>query len=111
MSGGLLRPQQRARRHGAVLRPVERRDLERDGWRTTLDYRENHVRGLDGRLLRVDPVWIAVAERYEDELMVASAQADSADAAWALLSDDVAHARFTTLQRVRVASGRATRSG
>ena len=104
MSGGVLRPQQRARRHGAVLQPAERRELERDGWRTTLDYRENHVRGLDGRLLRVDPVWVAVAERYDDELRVATADAPTADEAWALVVDDVANDRVTTLQRVRMAA-------
>lgn len=99
----MLRPQQRARRHGTVLQPAERRSLEREGWRTTLDYRENHVRGLDGRLLRVDPVWTAVAERYGDELTVATAEAGSADQAWERLCDDVANDRVNTLQRVRVA--------
>lgn len=103
MSGGTLRPAQRARRHGAVLQPADRRDLERAGWRTTLDYRENHVRSLDGRLLRVEAVWVAEAERYDGELAVASATGATADAAWAALRIEIDASRITTLHRVRVA--------
>jgi hypothetical protein len=55
----------RERQHGAVLQQYDRRDLERAGWRTTLDYRENLIRGRDGRLLQVEPVWHAEAERSE----------------------------------------------
>jgi hypothetical protein len=99
-----LRPEQRARRHGAVLQPDARRQLERAGWRTTLDYRENHVRGLDGRLLRVEPVWVAEAERYDGELAVASAEGSSADEAWANLTGEIAARRVLTWQRVRFAS-------
>lgn len=51
------------RRHGAPLRQPDRRALELDGWRTTLDYRENHRRGPDARLLGVSSVWHAEAER------------------------------------------------
>lgn len=103
MSTAILRTAQRARRHGAVLQPAERRELERAGWRTTLDYRENHVRGLDGRLLRVEPVWVAEAERYDGRVAVASAQGATADEAWANLLDEIAASRITTLERVRVA--------
>ena len=100
----MRRPQQqRERRHGAVLEPRHRRQLERDGWRTTLDYRENHVRGLDGRLLRVEPVWIAEAERYRGNIEIASAEGSTADEAWTQLAADVAAARVRTLRRVRVA--------
>lgn len=53
----------RERRHGAILEQPDRRDLERAGWRTTLEYRENSTRGRDGRLLQVEPVWYAEAER------------------------------------------------
>jgi len=56
VSTGVMRSMQRSRQHGTVLQPPERRDLERAGWRTTLDYRENHVRSVDGRLLRIEPV-------------------------------------------------------
>jgi hypothetical protein len=103
VSTGFLRPTQRARQHGAVLQPAERRQLERDGWRTTLDYRENHVRGLDGRLLRIEPVWIAVGERYDGPISVASAQAPTADEAWQRLCIEIDEARITTSYRVRVA--------
>ena len=55
----------RQRKHGAVLQQHDRRDLERAGWRTTLDYRENLIRARDGRLLQVEPVWHAEAERSD----------------------------------------------
>lgn len=55
----------RERQHGAVLQQPDRRDLERAGWRTTLDYRENLIRARDGRLLQVEPVWHAEAERCD----------------------------------------------
>ncbi len=106
VSGGVLRPAQRARRHGAVLQPADRRDLERAGWRTTLDYRENHERSLDGRLLRVEAEWVAVAERYDGDVAVASASGASADEAWAALRGEIDAARVTTYQRVRVAAAR-----
>ena len=62
MSSSTRRPAtRRPRRHGMLLEPADRRALERDGWRTTLDYRENHVRGRDGRLLEVVPTWTAEA--------------------------------------------------
>src|SRR5688572_24863153 len=53
----------RRRRHGVRLEPDDRRALERSGWRTTLEYRENHVRGRDGTLLEIVPAWTAEAER------------------------------------------------
>ena len=53
----------RQRRHGAVLAQSDRRELERDGWRTTLDFRENNIRARDGLLLQVDTIWHAEAER------------------------------------------------
>lgn len=104
MSASLRRSTQRARQHGSVLQPAERRQLERTGWRTTLDYRENHVRGLDGQLLRVEPVWTAEAERYDGEIVVASAAGATAEEAWVQLLDDIAAAHVRRLQRVRVAA-------
>jgi hypothetical protein len=95
--------QQRERRHGVFLEPQSRRELERAGWRTTLDFRENHVRGLDGQLLRVEPVWIAEAERYVGDVEVASAEGSSAEAAWLLLADRVASSDVRRTQRVRIA--------
>jgi hypothetical protein len=88
-----------------VLEPADRRTLERSGWRTTLDYRENHVRGLDGRLLDVEPVWTAEAERFDGEVSVATASASTADAAWAALADEIAGGRVRRLRRVRLANG------
>jgi hypothetical protein len=82
----------RERQHGAVLQQPDRRDLERAGWRTTLDYRENLIRARDGRLLQVEPVWHAEAERSESArwsgergIDFVTATADSADAVWARL--------------------------
>ena len=95
-------PTPRARRHGAVLQPAPRRALERAGWRTTLEFRENHVRSLDGRLLRVEPVWVAEAERYAGEIVVASSEGATADEAWEWLHADIAAARVTVLRGVSV---------
>jgi hypothetical protein len=103
MSSSILHPVHRARQHGAVLQPSSRRDLERAGWRTTLDYRENHVRGLDGRLLRVEPVWTAEAERYDGDVVVASATGSTPDSAWANLRADIEAALVTTRRRIRLA--------
>lgn len=100
VSTGILRPTQRARRHGAVLQPAERRDLERAGWRTTLDYRENHVRARDGRLLEVIPAWTAEAERFDGHLSFVTAVGPTADAAWAQLRADVESRRIRTVEPV-----------
>lgn len=53
----------RQRQHGAILEQPDRRELERAGWRTTLEFRENNRRGRDGRLLQVEEIWHAEAER------------------------------------------------
>ena len=85
------------RRHGPVVEPEERRQLERAGWRTTIDYRENHVRSRDGQLLGVESIWTAEAERFDGQLSMASAVAPTADAAWRFLRDeiDAQHVRTT----------------
>ncbi len=57
----------RQRQHGAILQQVDRRALERAGWRTTLEFRENNLRGRDGRLLQVEEIWYAEAERDPDQ--------------------------------------------
>ena len=85
----------RERQHGAVLQQCDRRDLERAGWRTTLDYRENLIRARDGRLLQVEPVWHAEAERSdaarrsgapsERGVDFITATAESVDAVWSRL--------------------------
>ena len=76
------------RRHGAPLRQPDRRALELDGWRTTLEYRENHRRGPDARLLGVSSMWHAEAERTPVRrrgIDVIWATADTADGAWSRL--------------------------
>ncbi len=56
----------RTRRHG-VVEHDDRVALEADGWRTTLDYRENHVRNIDGALEGVETHWRAEAERTDSD--------------------------------------------
>lgn len=103
MATSLRHSHLRPRRHGAVLGPEDRRHLERSGWRTTLDYRENHVRSRDGRLLEVVPTWTAEAERYDGEVAVAAACGDTADEAWARLRQQIDAAPPTrTGSRVRL---------
>jgi hypothetical protein len=68
-----------------TLDQPDRRALECAGWRTLLDYRENHIRGRDGVLLDVVPCWIAEAERVRDRVLVASVTAPTIDDAWARL--------------------------
>ena len=80
----------RQRQHGAVLAQSDRRELERAGWRTTLDFRENNVRGRDGRLLQVEEIWHAEAERdptgaRHGGVDFIQATAESVDEVWAKL--------------------------
>ena len=98
-----LRTARQYRRHGVTLEPADRRSLERAGWRTTLEYRENHVRGRDGRLLEVVESWTAEAERFDGQLSMASAVATTAEAAWRVLRDEIeAHHIRTTQPTVRL---------
>ena len=80
----------RQRQHGAVLQQSDRRDLERIGWRTTLEFRENNTRGRDGRLLQVEEIWHAEAERdrsggADRGVDFIYATAESVDEVWAKL--------------------------
>jgi hypothetical protein len=78
----------RQRQHGAVLAQADRRELERGGWRTTLDFRENNVRGRDGRLLQVEEIWHGEAERDPSGARgvdFIQATAESVDEVWAKL--------------------------
>jgi hypothetical protein len=80
----------RQRQHGAVLSQPDRRELERAGWRTTLEFRENNVRGRDGRLLQVDEIWHAEAERDTTDrasrgVDFIHATAETVEAAWSKL--------------------------
>jgi hypothetical protein len=95
-------PALRPRRHGECIEPVDRRALERAGWRTMLDYRENHIRGRNGRLVEVQAVWVAEAERFDGAMTVASATGGSVEEAWATLRADIDGSRVHTLSRVRL---------
>jgi hypothetical protein len=76
----------RLRHHGAAQHP-DRRELERAGWRTTLEYRENHVRRRDGRLVELRVEWCAEAEHVTagGRPLVVSARSSSLDRVWAKL--------------------------
>ena len=84
----------RQRQHGAILQQADRRELERAGWRTTLEFRENNLRGRDGRLLQVEEIWHAEAERdavgrpggdVDGGVDFVHATAESVDEVWAKL--------------------------
>ena len=83
----------RRRRHHRAIEHSDRRLLERDGWRTLLDYRENHVRDRDGTLLAVVPQWTGEAEldlaagapARRLSTLVATVTAATQDAVWAQL--------------------------
>ena len=102
MSMSIRRTLDRPRRHGVLLQPDDRRALERSGWRTPLDYRENHIRGRDGRLLEVVPCWTAEAERFDGDLAFASAAGATAEEAWSHLREDVEAGRTTITTRLRL---------
>ena len=70
---------------GEVLDEADDRSrLERTGWRTTLDYRENHRRGPDGVLSEVEPRWRGDAERSgpDGAVIIFSAVGPSPTAVW-----------------------------
>ncbi|MET0144106.1 MAG: hypothetical protein ABW328_04885 [Ilumatobacteraceae bacterium] len=102
MSMSILRSSDRPRRHGVLVGPPDRRALERAGWRTTLDYRENHLRARDGRLLEVVPSWTAEAERFDGGLVSASAAGATVEEAWARLRTEVESHRAQASSRVRL---------
>ena len=67
-----------------------------------MDYRENHIRGRDGRLVEVEAVWIAEAERFDGMMVVASATGSNVEEAWSALRDDIESSRYRTLSRIRL---------
>jgi hypothetical protein len=75
---------QRARRRHGASQPDDRALLERTGWRTTLDYRENHRRDADGVLAEVEPRWRGDAERSgpDGHVIVFSAVGPTPTAVW-----------------------------
>jgi hypothetical protein len=102
MSMSMRQPALRPRHHGAILEPADRRLLERAGWRTTLDYRENHMRARNGQLVDIEPVWVAEAERFDGALIVASATGATPDEAWAALHAKVAADQVRSSMRIRL---------
>jgi hypothetical protein len=68
--------------HRSTLRQLDRRWLERAGWRTTLEFRENHIRSNGGRLLGTESMWVAEAE-FEGRVIAATERSESR--AWARL--------------------------
>jgi hypothetical protein len=105
MGMSLRRSDHHPRRHGDVLEPSDRRELERAGWRTTLDYREDHVRSRSGRLLESLPTWTAEAERFDGEVAFASAAAPTQEAAWALLRAEIEADRVRSPRHIRLLRG------
>src|ERR1700709_923801 len=89
MGMSMRQPASYPRRHGPVLEPDDRRYLERAGWRTTLDYRENHLRSRSGQLLEAVPAGTAEAERFDEQPATASVSAATAGEAWQLLRDEI----------------------
>lgn len=68
-----------------VLAEPDRRALERAGWRTTLEFREDHLRAPDGTLVEVRVTWVAEAEGPGGAVHVARASGASPAPAWARL--------------------------
>ena len=67
-----------------------------------MDYRENHIRARDGRLVEVEAVWVAEAERFDGPMVSASAKGATIEEAWAALRADIDCSRVRTLSRVRL---------
>jgi hypothetical protein len=57
-----------------------RRALEAAGWRTWLEYQENHHRAEDGRMVAVDARWVVELERGDGASIVVAAASPAA--AW-----------------------------
>lgn len=76
-----------ARRQHGQAQHHDRSELESSGWRTTLEYRENLVRGRDGCLEHLEVVWRAEAERNlrDGTTQVVSATGSTQSRAWSRL--------------------------
>jgi hypothetical protein len=100
----------RQRQHGAILQQADRRELERAGWRTTLEFRENNVRARDGRLLRVEERWGRADGHQELGVDVIHATAESADEVWSKLrlEAELADVRRSPGQRQGSSTARAS---
>ena len=80
------------RRHGTVD-VDDRTVLERAGWRTTLDYRENHRRDADGVLSDIEPRWRGEAEHVgvDGDIIVYSVVGPTPAAVWRRLRAEAEH--------------------
>lgn len=67
-----------------------------------LDYRENHVRTADGRLVEVHPQWRAEAERYDVGVTRAEAIAATPDEAWNALRAAIEQRCFETSRSLQL---------
>jgi len=56
-----------------------------------LEYTENQWRDAEGKLVRVEPRWVAVAELADNSTIAATASAPTSKAAWALVRVATAH--------------------
>ncbi len=92
------------RSHGAVIGPPARREIERAGWRTRLEFRESRRRSIDGQLLAIEECWIAEAQRFDGEIASAQAIADTAAGAWDALRAQIERDDVTYHRRVTFAS-------
>lgn len=61
-----------------------------------LDYRENHVRDVDGALVRAVPRWTAEAEWCDGRRVIATATAATIDDAWLQLQLVIEASDLTT---------------
>jgi hypothetical protein len=68
-----------------VLHQPDRRALEISGWRTTLEYRENHVRAVEGTLVALETWWTAEAEHADGRVLSVQVMASTPSAAWGRL--------------------------
>lgn len=70
-----------------IRQPFDRRELERSGWRTTIEFRENLVRAHGGQLAHVEVEWRAEGERVcaDGEIQVVTAVGQRPASAWSRL--------------------------
>lgn len=75
-----LYPPGAARMRVRPVRERRRRALEAAGWRTWLNYRENHRRDASGCLVAIDERWVVELEHADGRSL--TVEASSASVAW-----------------------------
>lgn len=83
--GDVTRRHHRRRWWHMVLHQPDRRALELAGWRTTLEYRENHVRSPEGTLVALETWWTAEAEQMDGRVLSVQVMAATPAVAWSRL--------------------------